>query len=81
MLRGPNARERDMLEPLCLQMAICRGGGLPSMAGSKFNIWQRGQIIKGDPGRGWLELPFWSLHVLVLHSIRGKKKKVMSLLC
>lgn len=30
---------------------------MPSMAGSKFNVWQTGQNSKGDPRRGNHELP------------------------
>lgn len=60
-------------------MYIFMGGELPSMAGSKFNIWQSGQIIKGDPGRGYLELPFLALHlnILVLPSVGWGEKKFM----
>lgn len=64
-------------------MYIFMGGELPSMAGSKFSIWQSGQTIKGDPGRGYSEMPFLTLYlnILMLHSVGGEKKKVMSLLC
>lgn len=57
-------------------MHILRGGELPSLAGSKSSLWQSGQIVRGDPGRGHLELPSLTLRLSSLMlQFGGEKKK------